>query len=187
RSKTFNTIKNLHHCLEDLNCDRKRVLGRIEVCTNTTQDGRAEALKHYKKQKKFYDAQKEAVGEATMLRAGYVKLESKLPGNKGFDGVYVKWEKPGVPADIIIVESKYATSGEARMAELSGGGKQMDQQWVLDKIDAMQKIDNPALKAAGKLLEDNLSLIRRRVNVIDAKGHNSWTKVDLPHAPQLGE
>lgn len=61
RSKTFNTIKNLHHCLEDLNCDRKRVLGRIEACTNTTQDGRAQALKHYKKQKKFYDGQKETV------------------------------------------------------------------------------------------------------------------------------
>jgi len=61
RSKTFNTIKNLHHCLQDLNCDRKRVLGRIEACTYTDQDGRAQALKHYKKQKKFYDAQKEFV------------------------------------------------------------------------------------------------------------------------------
>jgi transposase len=61
RSKTFNTIKNLHHCLQDLNGDRKRVLGRIEACTSTTQDGRAQALKHYKKLKKFYDKQKEDV------------------------------------------------------------------------------------------------------------------------------
>ena len=61
RSKTFNIIKNLHHCLQDLNSDRNRVFGRIEACANTDQDGRAEALKYYKKQKKFYDAQKEAV------------------------------------------------------------------------------------------------------------------------------
>ena len=58
RSKTFNTIKNLHHCLQDLNDDRKRVLGRIEACSNTNQDGRAESLRYYKKQKQFYYAQK---------------------------------------------------------------------------------------------------------------------------------
>lgn len=67
RSKTFNTIKNLHHCLEDLNCDPKRVLGRIEACTHTDQDGRAEALRYYKKQKRFYDNQKEDVLEQLRL------------------------------------------------------------------------------------------------------------------------
>ena len=122
-----------------------------------------------------------------MLRAGYVKLDSKLPGNKGFDGVYVKWEKPGVPSDIVIVESKYATSGNAKMAKVSGGGKQMDQQWVLDKIADMKDAKSLSLEKTGILLDNNLSLIRRRVNVTDANGHNSWTKVDLPHAPQLGE
>ncbi|HCU06151.1 MAG TPA: hypothetical protein DIC42_01000 [Holosporales bacterium] len=129
----------------------------------------------------------EAAGEATMLRAGYVKLESKLPGNKGFDGVFVKWEKPGVPADIIIVESKYATSGNASMAKNVNEVTQMSEPWVLAKIRDMKKIEDPTLKSTAKILENNLGLIRRRVNVTDASGHNSWTKVDLPHAPQLGE
>jgi len=61
RSKTFNTIKNLYHCLQDIGEDRKRVLGRIEACTHTDQDGRTQALRHYKKQEKFYNVQKESI------------------------------------------------------------------------------------------------------------------------------
>ena len=162
---------------------------RIHQTEAELAQGTTKAGAPYKKS--YVDAQvkgaiEEAAGEATMLRAGYVKLDSKLPGNKGFDGVYVKYEKPGVPSDIIIVESKYAKLGDAKMA-VTGKGTQMSEEWVLAKIDAMQRIEDPAIKAMGKLLNDHKPLIRRRVNVIDAQGHNSWTKVDLPHAPRLGE
>lgn len=61
RSKSFNTIKNLYRCLQDINTDCRRIAGRIEACIHTDQAGRAEALKHYQNQRKFYDKQKETI------------------------------------------------------------------------------------------------------------------------------
>jgi hypothetical protein len=40
----------------------------------------------------------------------YVALESKLPGNKGMDHVYVKFGNAGAVEEIIVLESKYQSS-----------------------------------------------------------------------------
>ena len=118
----------------------------------------------------------EVMGAVTLRALGYEQLASKLPGNKGIDGVFVKWERPGVPKDIIVVESKYAASGTSKLAKTVDGAKQMDDTWLPKKISEMQGTGDPKVIATGDLLFTNNSLIRRKVNVVDAEGTQRWFK-----------
>ncbi|CAO5681967.1 MAG: hypothetical protein NEHIOOID_01365 [Holosporales bacterium] len=126
----------------------------------------------------------EKAADLLFARAGYQKLPSKLAGNKGIDGVYVKW-KDGivdtVPEAIYVVESKFATSGKAAMNKCADGIKQMDDRWIDAKIKDMAKSTDLSVKKTGDMLkryrDDNL--IKREINVLDPTGINRWNTINL--------
>ncbi len=116
--------------------------------------------------------------KATLERAGYEGLECRLPGNRGLDGVFVKYGPQGEVKDIILLESKYAAKGRARLPKNSEGYQQMSDKWIDQQIALMSEHDH--LKATVKLIKDNIPLVRRKVNVMDSAGKNRWHKLKPP-------
>lgn len=123
----------------------------------------------------------ELAAKKTMERAGYKSLPCKLKSNNGFDGVYVKY-KDGTDdvIDTIIVESKASWNGRAKFGNTKTMGKQMSNQWIRENIEKMKSSDDPLVKETGKFLLDNLSKVRKKVNVLDAEGANRWNKLVPP-------
>jgi hypothetical protein len=101
-------------------------------------------------------------------------LDAKLPGNKGIDIVAVKYNNHGQVVDIIVSESKYRTHGVPDL------GKQMKDEWLQGNIEKMLESTDPIVKATGVLLRDNEHLIRRKANLLDSTGANSWNRIKLP-------
>jgi hypothetical protein len=127
---------------------------------------------------------KGALGEYSadraLLRSGYTKLETKLPGDKGIDGAWVKFDQRGNVQDIIVTESKFARSGRGRLGLTKGDIPQMSDDWIMAKLAEMRDSKALAVERAGDLLFRNHHLIRRKVNVLDAKGQNRWHTIELP-------
>jgi len=71
-------------------------------------------------------------------RLGYQKVPSKVGGNRGIDGIFIKRDPTGKLKDVVIVESKV---GSSRLGK-TGSGVQMSKNWILTNL---QK-----LKAQGK-------------------------------------
>lgn len=65
---------------------------------------------------------------------GWTKIEGEV-GRNGIDGLFVKKNRDGSIKEILIVESKYNKSG----LQDTENGKQMTKQWILKKIDNLQK------------------------------------------------
>jgi len=64
---------------------------------------------------------------------GWKKIEGEV-GRNGIDGLFIKKEN-GVIVDVLVVESKYNKSG----LQHTQNGQQMTQQWILSKIENLQK------------------------------------------------
>jgi len=122
----------------------------------------------------------EVTAEKTIKRAGYQQLPSKMPGNRGIDGVFVKIAPDGSIQDIIITESKYSSTGRASLAVTSTKGKQLSQQWIDATINEMLRCSDVSVQQTGRLLNNNRSLIRLKANVLDPLGINSWSKIHIP-------
>jgi len=106
-----------------------------------------------------------------MGRAGYEKLPSKVGSNNGFDGVYVKRGPNGEVEDIIVNESKFNTS---KLGKNVDGSKQMDPQWIDKNIEKMVQSKDPEVRKAGNLLQDNIDMIRTKLNRLTPDGVNKW-------------
>jgi len=125
-------------------------------------------------------AMAESAGAITMARAGYMELPARLPGDRGFDGVFVKFGPNGEPADIIIVESKYTSSGYASLSQTKNMGQQMSTQWIQANINNMLRSLDPLLRSTGKFLDNYKTLIRRKTNVMGPDGINRWNMLEPP-------
>lgn len=122
----------------------------------------------------------EVAAVRTLQRAGYQQLPSLLPGNRGFDGVFVKYGAGNAIKDIIIVESKYAATGRASLPMTKTMGRQMSTRWIDANIQKLMDSGSRTLQRTGRLLDSNRTIIRPKVNVLDAQGVNRWHQVHIP-------
>ncbi|MEI8321441.1 MAG: hypothetical protein WCG05_05520 [Alphaproteobacteria bacterium] len=123
---------------------------------------------------KGFKAEQAAIRE--LQGNGYQILESKLPGNRGIDVVAIKRHPNGDIKDILVVESKYRTSGNVKLPHTKNAGQQMSDGWIDIKIKEMKGAASLKIKDTGDLLHSNQHLIRRKVNVLDGKGVHNWEK-----------
>jgi len=122
----------------------------------------------------YNTVQKGALGELrtslTMRRAGFNELPARLPGNRGFDGVFVKNGANGSITDIVITESKFATNGVRQLTQNRTTGRQLSPQWINANIQRMLNSSDPSIVRTGMTLDANRSLIRARAAVTNANG-----------------
>ena len=86
-------------------------------------------------------------------KKGYTKLPSKVEGNHGIDGVYVKYDKNGNIKELVIAEAKF---GRSRLGKTSMG-RQMSDQWIDGNINKMLRSDDVATRNAGRILDDYIN------------------------------
>jgi RHS repeat-associated protein len=122
----------------------------------------------------------EAAALETLKRAGYKELPARLPGNRGFDGVFVKHDPTGSIVDIIITESKYSKTGRASLLNTKTMGKQLSADWIDTNIIKMLQSNDPLLEQTARLLRKNRKLIRTKANVLTPLGVNRWNVINLP-------
>ena len=81
------------------------------------------------------NAEKGIIGEeymdTVMKNKGYEKLDSKVEGNHGIDGIYVKRNSKGEITDLVIGEAKFGSS------RLNKKTKQMSNEWIQKNIDEL--------------------------------------------------
>jgi hypothetical protein len=106
---------------------------------------------------------------------------SKLPGGRGIDTVASKSNVKGELVDIIVVESKFRTSGTPKL------DKQMTDEWITGNIEKMRDSIDPAIRETGELLKQNQHLIRRKANLMYPTGTNRWNKIGLPPTKMFKE
>lgn len=144
----------------------------------TKKDGTPYHPTYVDKQNKARIAEEAA--QKTLRRSGYETMPCKMAGDRGIDGVFVKrCSKTNQVTDILIVESKYSTPGKGRLSNTSAG-TQMGDRWIRDKIEKMKQCTDPKVQQTGKFLDENSSLIRRKVNEVDGSSHSRWNKIKPP-------
>lgn len=98
------------------------------------------------------NSQREQVGEglmeAIMKKQNYSRLPSKVEGNHGIDGVFVKLNKNGDIKELVIGEAKF---GSSRLGKTSMG-RQMSDPWIKANIKKMQNAKDTATQDAGNLI-----------------------------------
>jgi hypothetical protein len=101
-------------------------------------------------------------------------MQCRLPGNKGIDHVFVKYNIDGTVKEIVIVESKFAAKGGLPKLSWSGSGRARVQQlspgWMQKQMDLLKETHPNTFK----VLKANESKIRFKANVLDEKGVNRW-------------
>ncbi|HLN30405.1 MAG TPA: hypothetical protein VK395_21865 [Gemmataceae bacterium] len=112
----------------------------------------------------------EARTALAMRRAGYEELAGRLPGNQGFDGVWIKRGASGTITDIVITESKYSSTGALKLAQTKTMGRQLSTQWIDANIDRLINNSNPTLARVGQLLDANRNLIRPKAAILGPSG-----------------
>jgi YD repeat-containing protein len=123
----------------------------------------------------------EAAYETMVKRLGYESMNGKFLNNAGFDGVWVKWHPDGwKPIDIIISESKWSSTGEARLTNTWSMGQQLSNQWIDANIAKMLNSWRPSLQNTGQFLTDYRDMIRVKANVLGPDGYNRWNRIALP-------
>ncbi|NCI45014.1 hypothetical protein [Sediminibacterium soli] len=101
---------------------------------------------------------------------GFVKHEAKLPGNNGFDGVYIKQDAAGNVEEIIINEAKQV--GNAGNIKLNARNTQtqldpqMSDKWVNDLLLKME-LQGGNLKILSDVLAANKDKILKTVTAVD--------------------
>jgi hypothetical protein len=123
-------------------------------------------------------------GMKTLERAGYEVIESKLPGNKGFDAIGIKRAANGEVQDIMILESKFSAKGGVKLARYKGGRggtyQQMSDEWIRGVLDRMKRSRNEELRKLSKLVSRNESIVKRQINVLDQHGKTMWFPDKIP-------
>ncbi|MBD1393640.1 hypothetical protein [Mucilaginibacter glaciei] len=110
----------------------------------------------------------EQLADILFQKEGYVKYESKIGSNNGFDGVYIK-RSLSSPTDIIINEAKQIKS--TGNIKLNPGNisttlpAQMSDAWITNMIIKMT--DTPGLTSLGNTLQQNVSKITKTVTAVD--------------------
>ncbi len=116
-------------------------------------------------------------GEQAALKAleklGFEFKPSKLPGNRGFDHIAVRYGASGEVNDILIIESKFSSTGRVSLSQTAGKGKQMGPRWIDTTLEDMMKRGGEVRKTA-EILEENSSKVKLRGNVLDPSGINRW-------------
>jgi RHS repeat-associated protein len=114
-----------------------------------------------------------------MRRAGYTQLPSKLPGNRGIDGVFVKYGQDGRIKDIIVTESKY---GDTPLKQTKTMGKQMSNEWIAANIEKMERSTDPAVRETARVLKKawDDGQVRKKINVLGEDGKDRWHVLDPP-------
>ncbi len=122
-------------------------------------------------------AQKERIAEAaaaaTMTRAGYTQLPSKLPGNRGIDQVWIKTAANGATR-VKLVENKYNSSGALGMGS-SRWGPQMSSGWVNATLGRMIS-QGGALKRTAEVISASTQVVKK-ANVCGPSGRNKWSTI----------
>jgi len=100
----------------------------------------------------------------------YEKLPTKIEGNKGFDGVYVKYAADGSIEDIILAEAKSFEGSIGLRPNSRDGHDQMSSDWIKAVLDAMENTGGQQGQTAQLMLdfiEDNP--IKKVVTAVDKK------------------
>ncbi|MFA6248094.1 MAG: hypothetical protein WC615_14240 [Mucilaginibacter sp.] len=112
----------------------------------------------------------EQLADALLQRNGFVKYESKIGSNNGFDGVYIKGGLTN-PTEIIINEAKQIGSiGNIKLTPgniSTGLAAQMSTEWIEQTIRKMKTDANAAIKNLGNVLDINRTKIAKTVTAVD--------------------
>lgn len=112
----------------------------------------------------------EQLADALLQRNGFVKYESKIGSNNGFDGVYIKGGLTN-PTEIIINEAKQIGSiGNIKLtpSNISTGlAVQMSNKWIDQTIVKMRADGSSAIKNLGNVLDINRTKIAKTVTAVD--------------------
>ncbi len=116
-------------------------------------------------------------GEQAALKAleklGFEFKPSKLPGNRGFDHIAVRYGASGEVNDILIIESKFSSTGRVSLSQTAGKGKQMGPEWIDTTLEDMIKRGGEVRKTAS-LIRDNFGNVKLKGNILDHRGLNRW-------------
>jgi hypothetical protein len=122
----------------------------------------------------------EAIAAKTMIERGYVQLPSKLGGDRGFDGVFVRYDASGRPVQGVITESKYRASGRFSLDRTNMGG-QMSETWVRGNIHKMIRSSDPQVRHTGRILDQlGANRIIRTGNLLTPSGQTRWYSITTP-------
>ncbi|MET3980204.1 hypothetical protein ABIB62_002455 [Mucilaginibacter sp. UYP25] len=116
----------------------------------------------------------EQLADALLQRNGFVKYESKIASNNGFDGVYIKGGLTN-PTEIVINEAKQIGSmGNIKLnpGNISTGlSSQMSDAWINKTVDFMIASSSLSVQGVGKTLFNNKNLIKKTVTAVDKSNH----------------
>ena len=128
-------------------------------------------------------------GMKVLERAGYQVVESKLPGNKGFDAVGIRRTAAGEIQDIMIVESKFSADGAVKLARYGsdevGRYSQMFDQWIRSVLDRMGNSSNSNLCSLAQTIRTNKIKVNRKLNILDSSGKTKWESSTLPKTQEF--
>ncbi|MCQ6958808.1 hypothetical protein [Mucilaginibacter aquariorum] len=115
-------------------------------------------------------AKTEQLADVLLQRNGFVKYESKIGSNNGFDGVYIKGSLTN-PTEIVINEAKQiGSAGNIKLTPGSittGLAAQMSDAWISKTIDKMITNVDPATMNLGNVLKANFTKISKTVTAVD--------------------
>jgi hypothetical protein len=94
----------------------------------------------------------ESLVEETLKLQGYEVHQVKLPGNQGIDRIAIKRLETGEIFDARIVEVKTHRGAMPRLGDTLSG-KQMSEQWIADRLEAMRNSTDPAIQKLGNEIE----------------------------------
>ncbi len=103
----------------------------------------------------------------------YQVMPSKLPGNKGMDHIFIKYDVNGAVNDIMIIESKFQINGGVPKLAKAGNEfnvQQLSDAWVQKQIGKLKDTHPETYKT----LFDNQDKIRLKANVLDKTGIQKW-------------
>ncbi|MES2662942.1 MAG: ankyrin repeat domain-containing protein [Pseudomonadota bacterium] len=118
---------------------------------------------------------------AVMHLNGYDRMETKLNGNQGFDGVWVKRDKTGQVIDVVINETKYRTKGKASLGYIIKDGDRHYQgspEWIQDVRERMDGSNDLAVQATAQFLNDHKELIRWHAACVRPNGKVSFKEAN---------
>jgi hypothetical protein len=130
----FDGDKLLLKCLQDKNCEADK----FSIIMQRSELHRQIAMKTPSISIGVLNQKVGVINENLMNKyfqsSGWTKLEGEV-GRNGIDGLFIKKDVNGVIKDLLIAESKYNKSG----LQDTNNGQQMTKQWILKKIDDLQK------------------------------------------------
>ncbi|PHQ79003.1 MAG: hypothetical protein COB66_07725, partial [Coxiella sp. (in: Bacteria)] len=121
----------------------------------------------------------EDTSDEALLRVGYQRLPSKLPRNQGIDGVFIKYSADGKPFDILIVESKFSSTGSYKLGDTKKG-RQLSTTWIYATLEKMVGSQDPTVRETARTIRRYIpeKIVRVKLNMLNPKGINRWNTYD---------